>query len=77
MIESWIASGSGEVQENLASPAVQPVSRIGAERPGACRRSSRWPSASTSAGREHSALEARSAYEVERHEAHPATGFSL
>ena len=28
MIASWIASGSGEVRENLASPAVQPVERI-------------------------------------------------
>jgi len=28
MIASWIASGSGEVKENLASPAVQPVEEI-------------------------------------------------
>jgi GMP synthase-like glutamine amidotransferase len=28
MIESWIASGRGEVDANLASPAVQPVERI-------------------------------------------------
>ena len=31
MIASWIASGSGEVRENLASPAVQPVERIQGE----------------------------------------------
>ena len=28
MIDSWIASGSGEVKENLSSPAVQPVEEI-------------------------------------------------
>ena len=28
MIASWIASGSGEVRDNLASPAVQPVEAI-------------------------------------------------
>ena len=33
MIESWIASGRGEVEANLASPAVQPVDRITAEMP--------------------------------------------
>ena len=33
MIESWIASGWSEVQENLASPAVQPVETIRAEVP--------------------------------------------
>jgi GMP synthase-like glutamine amidotransferase len=33
MISSWIASGSGEVEENLSSPAVQPVGRIQAEAP--------------------------------------------
>ena len=33
MIESWIASGWGEVKENLASPAVQPVEKIRAEAP--------------------------------------------
>ena len=33
MIESWIASGSGEVKENLASPAVQPVEKIRGEMP--------------------------------------------
>jgi GMP synthase-like glutamine amidotransferase len=33
MIESWIASGRGEVEANLASPAVQPVERITAEMP--------------------------------------------
>ena len=33
MIASWIASGSGEVKENLASPAVQPVEEIRAEMP--------------------------------------------
>ena len=31
MIASWISSGSGEVAENLSSPAVQPVERIQAE----------------------------------------------
>jgi GMP synthase-like glutamine amidotransferase len=33
MIASWIASGSGEVRENLASPAVQPVEKIQEEMP--------------------------------------------
>jgi GMP synthase-like glutamine amidotransferase len=33
MIESWIGSGAGEVRENLASPAVQPVEKIQAEVP--------------------------------------------
>jgi GMP synthase-like glutamine amidotransferase len=33
MIADWIASGSGEVAENLASPAVQPVDRIQGEAP--------------------------------------------
>ena len=33
MIESWIASGSGEVRENLSSPAVQPVEKIRGEMP--------------------------------------------
>ena len=28
MIESWIASGAGEIAANLSSPAVQPVERI-------------------------------------------------
>ena len=28
MIASWIGSGAGEVRENLASPAVQPVDKI-------------------------------------------------
>ena len=28
MIASWIASGAGEVRENLTSPAVQPVEKI-------------------------------------------------
>jgi GMP synthase-like glutamine amidotransferase len=31
MIESWIASGRGEVEANRASPAVQPVERIRSE----------------------------------------------
>jgi len=34
MIASWIGSGAGEVKENLASPAVQPVERIVADMPG-------------------------------------------
>ena len=33
MIESWLASGGGELRENLASPAVQPPERIVAETP--------------------------------------------
>jgi GMP synthase-like glutamine amidotransferase len=33
MIASWIGSGSGEVKENLGSPAVQPVETIQAEMP--------------------------------------------
>ena len=33
MIASWISSGSGEVKENLSSPAVQPVEKIQAEMP--------------------------------------------
>ena len=33
MIESWLASGGGELRENLASPAVQPAERIVAETP--------------------------------------------
>ncbi len=33
MIESWIASGRGEVESNLSSPAVQPVERITADMP--------------------------------------------
>jgi len=33
MIASWIASGSGEVRQNLSSPAVQPVEEIQAEMP--------------------------------------------
>jgi GMP synthase-like glutamine amidotransferase len=33
MIASWIGSGRGEVEENLSSPAVQPVDRIQAEMP--------------------------------------------
>jgi GMP synthase-like glutamine amidotransferase len=33
MIASWIGSGSGEVKQNLASPAVQPVDKIQAEMP--------------------------------------------
>ena len=33
MIESWIASGSGEVKDNLASPAVQPVEQIRSQAP--------------------------------------------
>jgi GMP synthase-like glutamine amidotransferase len=33
MIASWIESGSGEVNENLASPAVQPVEKIQGEAP--------------------------------------------
>ena len=31
MIASWIGSGSGEIEENLSSPAVQPVARITGE----------------------------------------------
>ncbi len=31
MIASWIASGRGEVEANLSSPAVQPVARIQSE----------------------------------------------
>jgi len=31
MIESWIASGRGEIEANLASPAVQPVEAITGE----------------------------------------------
>lgn len=33
MIDSWIASGSGEVKENLHSPAVQPVEEIRGQMP--------------------------------------------
>ena len=33
MIASWIGSGAGEVEENLASPAVQPVDTIQDEMP--------------------------------------------
>ncbi len=33
MIASWIGSGSGEVRENLASPAVQPVEEIRQQMP--------------------------------------------
>ena len=33
MIASWIGSGSGEVRENLSSPAVQPVEKIQGEMP--------------------------------------------
>ena len=33
MIASWIETGSGEVRENLASPAVQPVEEIQGEAP--------------------------------------------
>ena len=33
MIASWIGSGAGEVRENLASPAVQPVEEIQGEMP--------------------------------------------
>src|SRR5689334_1317632 len=33
MIASWIASGAGEVRDNLSSPAVQPVEKIVAEMP--------------------------------------------
>ena len=33
MIASWIGSGAGEVRENLASPAVQPVETITAQMP--------------------------------------------
>ena len=33
MIASWIRSGAGEVRENLASPAVQPVETITAQMP--------------------------------------------
>jgi GMP synthase-like glutamine amidotransferase len=33
MIASWIASGAGEVRQNLASPAVQPVEKIQGEMP--------------------------------------------
>ena len=33
MIASWIGSGAGEVEENLASPAVQPVKTIQDEMP--------------------------------------------
>jgi GMP synthase-like glutamine amidotransferase len=33
MIASWIGSGSDEVRDNLASPAVQPVERIQGEMP--------------------------------------------
>lgn len=33
MIASWIESGSGEVRDNLGSPAVQPVDRIQGEMP--------------------------------------------
>jgi len=33
MIASWIASGAGEVRENLSSPAVQPVETIVADMP--------------------------------------------
>jgi GMP synthase-like glutamine amidotransferase len=33
MIASWIGSGSGEVAENLSSPAVQPVEKIRSEMP--------------------------------------------
>jgi GMP synthase-like glutamine amidotransferase len=31
MIESWIASGAGEIEANRTSPAVQPASRIAGE----------------------------------------------
>jgi len=34
MIASWIGSGAGEVEANLASPAVQPVEKIQSEMPG-------------------------------------------
>jgi len=33
MIASWLASGGGELRDNLASPAVQPAERIVAETP--------------------------------------------
>ena len=33
MIASWIGSGAGEVEENLSSPAVQPVQAIQGEMP--------------------------------------------
>jgi GMP synthase-like glutamine amidotransferase len=33
MIASWIGSGAGEVRDNLASPAVQPVEEIQAQMP--------------------------------------------
>ena len=33
MIESWIGSGAREVQENLSSPAVQPVATIRQQAP--------------------------------------------
>ena len=33
MIASWIQSGAGEVRQNLASPAVQPVEKIQEEMP--------------------------------------------
>jgi GMP synthase-like glutamine amidotransferase len=33
MIASWIGSGAGEVRDNLASPAVQPVEAIQSEMP--------------------------------------------
>jgi hypothetical protein len=33
MIDSWIASGAGEVRENLHSPAVQPVEHIRGQAP--------------------------------------------
>ena len=33
MISSWLASGAGELADNLASPAVQPAERIVAETP--------------------------------------------
>ena len=33
MIESWLASGGGEVRDNLSSPAVQPVEKIVDEMP--------------------------------------------
>jgi GMP synthase-like glutamine amidotransferase len=33
MIASWIDTGSGEVRDNLASPAVQPVEKIQGEAP--------------------------------------------